>query len=1054
MVRAVKNGSGRITARSGSVSASIDVVVSQTAIGIKIVPADTTLSSIGETIQLVASVFDQNEQPLDGAAVTWSSSDDAVATVSAQGLVTSVNNGIAQVTARSGDFSADVEIAVSQSASSIHIMPRSPAVVSIGETIQLVTTVLDQNEHPVMGAVVVWSSSDKSIVTISAHGLVTGAKEGSAQVEARSGGATASILVIVSMQGGNPERIALSVFYYATDGPNWTNNTNWLSEEPLHAWYGVETDHDGGVRGLELAYNQLTGEIPPKLGLLVNLNRLDLYSNQLTGEVPPELGQLVNLKQLSLSVNRLTGGIPPELRQLVNLSSLGLGSNQLDGSIPPELGQLVSLDQLDLYSNQLDGSIPPELGQLVNLSSLGLGSNQLDGSIPPELGQLVSLDQLDLTVTSIPPELGQLVNLSSLGLGSNQLDGSIPPELGQLVSLSSLGLGSNQLDGSIPPELGQLVNLEWLDLSNNQLTEGIPPELGLLRNLKELLLGNNQLTGEIPRSFASLSNLRKLHLAGNEGLLGILHLSFTSLKLDELLLYETRLCAPEDAEIQYWLQTIPRSEVETCRDFLTKTTAFLIQATQSPEFSVPLVAGEDALLRVFIQAETDVVIPMPLVTARFFLNGREEYEVDIHSEGKSIPSYTDLANLETSVNMLIPGSVIKTGLEMVVEIDPDDSLGDMVYIEEDRLPMTGRIPVDVRDVPPLNLTLVPFLWMDNPDLYRPVLSRIEELTVDSDLFRETRDILPVDRFRLSIREPVWTANQPEGLSALEETQLVYIMDGKRGHYMGIVSFGGWSYLSGFSSVAALNAHLISHELGHNMSLYHAPCGTAVDLDNDFPYMEGEIGVWGYDLFNDVLISPSTADLMSYCGPTVWISDYNFTKAVIYRATEEQNLRLVSAYSIPEKSLLLWGGVSEEGELYLEPAFVVDVQPFLPEEGGPYRLAGVDADGNTLFRLNFPIYSIADSEGGAFAFTVPVRADWAGRLELITLSGHEGFVELTKGGGGSAALLLDESTGSVRGILRDWPGPGASVQAVRRMVPEPGLKVIVSTGIPDAADWER
>ncbi len=905
---------------------------------------------------------------------------------------------------------------------------------SIGETIQLVTTVLDQNEHPVMGAVVVWSSSDKSIVTISAQGLVTGTKEGSAQVEARSGDATASILVIVSMQGGNPERIALSVFYYATDGPNWTNNTNWLSEELLHAWYGVKTDQDGGVRGLELAYNQLTGEIPPELGLLVNLNRLDLYSNQLTGEVPPELGQLVNLKQLSLSVNRLTGGIPPELGQLVNLERLDLYGNQLDGSIPPELGQLVNLEWLYLYSNQLDGSIPPELGQLVNLNSLGFGSNQLEGSIPPELGQLVNLEWLDLY--------------------SNQLDGSIPPELGQLINLSLLSLGSNQLDGSIPPELGQLVNLEWLDLSNNQLTEGIPPELGLLRNLKALLLGNNQLTGEIPSSLASLSNLRKLNLSGNEGLLGILTLSFTSLKLDELRLYETRLCAPEDAEIQYWLQTIPRSEVETCRDFLTKTTAFLIQATQSPEFSVPLVAGEDALLRVFIQAETDVVIPMPLVTARFFLNGREVYEVDIHSEGKSIPSYTDLANLETSVNMLIPGSVIKTGLEMVVEIDPDDSLGDMVYIEEDRLPMTGRIPVDVRDVPPLNLTLVPFLWIDNPDLYRPVLSRIEELTVDSDLFRETRDILPVDRFRLSIREPVWTANQPEGLSALEETQLVYIMDGKRGHYMGIISFGGWSYLSGFSSVAALNAHLISHELGHNMSLYHAPCGTAVDLDNDFPYMEGEIGVWGYDLFKDVLISPSTADLMGYCGPTVWISDYNFTKAVIYRASEEQNLRRVSAYSLPEKSLLLWGGVSEEGELYLEPAFVVDVQPFLPEEGGPYRLAGIDADGNTLFRLNFPMYSIADSESGAFAFTVPVRADWAGRLELITLSGHGEFVELTKGGGGSAALLLDESTGSVRGILRDWPGPGASVQAVRRMVPEPGLKVIVSTGIPDAADWER
>ena len=35
------------------------------------------------------------------------------------------------------------------------------------------------------------------------------------------------------------DREVLVALYNATDGPNWTNNTNWLSEEPIWEWYGV-----------------------------------------------------------------------------------------------------------------------------------------------------------------------------------------------------------------------------------------------------------------------------------------------------------------------------------------------------------------------------------------------------------------------------------------------------------------------------------------------------------------------------------------------------------------------------------------------------------------------------------------------------------------------------------------------------------------------------------------------------------------------------------------------------------------------------------------------
>ena len=38
------------------------------------------------------------------------------------------------------------------------------------------------------------------------------------------------------------DRAALEALYYATDGPNWVNNNNWLSESPLNDWAGITAE--------------------------------------------------------------------------------------------------------------------------------------------------------------------------------------------------------------------------------------------------------------------------------------------------------------------------------------------------------------------------------------------------------------------------------------------------------------------------------------------------------------------------------------------------------------------------------------------------------------------------------------------------------------------------------------------------------------------------------------------------------------------------------------------------------------------------------------------
>ncbi len=234
------------------------------------------------------------------------------------------------------------------------------------------------------------------------------------------------------------DKAALVALYNATNGPNWTNNDNWLSTEPVSEWYSVTVSNER-VTGLDLHSNQLTGSIPPELGNLSRLTALDLGVNQLTGTIPLELGNLSSLTEMNFSYNQLTGNIPSELGNLSSLTGLYLSVNQLTGNIPPELGNLSSLTGLNLFNNQLTGSIPSELGNLSSLTYLALTQNQLAGNIPPELGNLSSLIQLHLSgnrlVGTIPPELGDLSNLRALVLSNNQLRGTIPSELTSLTSL-------------------------------------------------------------------------------------------------------------------------------------------------------------------------------------------------------------------------------------------------------------------------------------------------------------------------------------------------------------------------------------------------------------------------------------------------------------------------------------------------------------------------------------------------------------------------------------------------------------------------------------------
>ena len=138
--------------------------------------------------------------------------------------------------------------------------------VALGDTLQLVAEAYDETGHVVEGAVFTWSSSDAPVATVDPSGLVRGAGEGTATITATAGDASGTSEITVV----NPDRAALVALYNATDGPNWVDNTNWLTDAPLGEWYGVSTDAAGRVVGIDLRgqwapVKGLSGAIPPEI---------------------------------------------------------------------------------------------------------------------------------------------------------------------------------------------------------------------------------------------------------------------------------------------------------------------------------------------------------------------------------------------------------------------------------------------------------------------------------------------------------------------------------------------------------------------------------------------------------------------------------------------------------------------------------------------------------------------------------------------------------------------------------------------------------------------
>lgn len=860
-----------------------------------------------------------------------------------------------------------------------------------------------------------------------------------------------------------------------------------------------------GLQRLFLGWQLLSGPIPPSLGDLAELRDLELGPNRLVGPIPPELGNLAELKVLNFQRNDLGGPVPAELGQLAKLEILWfVGNPGLAGPLPLSLTGLTSLKKMTLSSTGLcvpqttafdlwlrgleevwarpceivedkDRNILREFYRWTNGDDWTNSENWLTDA-PLDDWHGVTADTADV--------------VSGLELADNGLSGLVPLETGDLSHLRTLALGGNAgLGGELPERMLRLALLSTLRLEGTGLclpgAKRFRDWLGRIGDAEVALCpddhGNDAWGATVGRLGERFEG--RIESAGDEDWFRLDLAGAGTLTLEsegETALFgalydgENQLLGFDDEGGVLLVTNVgPGSHYLQVGGLYSNTRgaytvrasleprapavdAYLTQPVQSHDFGVPLVADEEALLRVFVMADSGVAASMPPVRATFFRGGAETHSVRIDGSSQPVPWEMAEGDLDRTANAVVPGRVIVPGTEMVVEIDPDSTLDPSLGIGG-RIPAEGRMALDIRAMPPFNVTAVPFLWQEKPD--SSGLKATAGLTAEHEVFYETREWLPVADMDVTVREAVFVDYDPkEDISrVLSDLALLYAADAASGYYMGVppwIEGGavGVAYLNSRLSVSRFDGNTVAHEFGHNLSLSHSPCGGAQGVDGRFPHANGRIGAWGYDRLTGTLVEPASPDLMSYCSANNWISDYTYKKALGYRNPGAA----AAAARSSRRTLVVRGGV-DDGRLRIEPAFVLDAPPALPERGGPYRLVGSNDRGGELFSLRFAMNEVADAETpgtAGFLFAIPGGDDWAGALATITLAGPEGSVALRAGDTSRSAttLVLDETTRRIVAILRETPE--AQVAADGAGVRMPSTTRLVSRGIPSPLDWRR
>lgn len=392
----------------------------------------------------------------------------------------------------------------------------------------------------------------------------------------------------------------------------------------------------------------------------------------------------------------------------------------------------------------------------------------------------------------------------------------------------------------------------------------------------------------------------------------------------------------------------------------------LYQSVQNQSNGVTLVARKPAMLRVHaLSSRPAGQTSRAAVTIQA---SREGVSLGSLTIGPQIVSSRPVAeDLNSTFNVELPRAWLEGVLTLEVIIDKEG-----VVAETDESNNVRTVSFTFREVPPLDLTIVPITYIDTvtgKTFSEPAHDQISSWLLTA---------YPISKVNVNFRAPLtFTGNLRHGDEwgrLLEELTSVWAVEtgpGSSRIYYGLVpnnAPGGGSWFSGGVSglgwvgqrvsvglsVGGETGRSAGHEIGHNLGRGHAPCGNPTSVDPLYPYPDASIGVIGVDTAGETLLDPIlTRDVMSYCGPE-WVSDYT------YEGLLRDQISRGGRTGANKGDGWLVQAVVNDDKVTVLPVRRVN-QPFMPIDSSQYRIQLLDGRGRILGSYPAELYR-ADEEG--------------------------------------------------------------------------------------------
>ena len=337
------------------------------------------------------------------------------------------------------------------------------------------------------------------------------------------------------------------------------------------------------------------------------------------------------------------------------------------------------------------------------------------------------------------------------------------------------------------------------------------------------------------------------------------------------------------------------------------------------------------------------------------------------------PSFAD------SYSVTIPAALVQPGMRLTPHMTPP-ALNEVTLAPR----VGGGVTVRLVAIPiQIGATLGQIV--DRPDAYLAARMPVTGVTREDHAPFVSRAVT-----QLPTTAAQWNTAFPLILNELDDLHLLENAT-SRTYYYGFVpkrTFGlaGIGYRPGN---AALGFDLPSqplvvketmvHEVGHNLSLAHAPCGGPAGVDAQYPYANALLGagnrfIWGYDAETRRFIDPTPTeshDLMSYCNGDRF-SDYNYRKMQGYLTPTDRALSVNDPQASLDvaQELVMVSGQVRAGVLALQPLKLLHGNPRWPDAAGPYLLRITTQQGR-IVEYRFAAKEIDHlPDQQRFGFTIP------------------------------------------------------------------------------------